>query len=373
MIKELEIKNFKCFTDFKVDFSKMTIFSGANAVGKSTVVQALLLFSHGCKSTGNGVNITNAFGRKIGNPADLISFDSPKKLEGADFQFKALSDTKETVLKFLVDRDSYNNKLSCNSSDDNVLENLFYLNAERLGPRMEYHSNADDIIESDGSNAPFLLVEGDMSKRKTNALFCPDNRNMKFSELAGFWMGLILDDESLTLNTDYDLNVVITIVQYGRKGSQINVIPPMTGFGISYVLPVVTAALWCSSIENSVLVIENPEAHLHPFSQSQLGRFLMIVACAGVQVIVETHSEHIIDGARIQAAQLGESESLLINFLSARNDQTKPGVRTIVNEKITVDKNGNLSKWPKGFYDQKKNDLRDLFGLSRKSIEDDSK
>lgn len=369
MIKKLEIKNFKCFVDFQVDFSKLTIFSGANAVGKSTVIQSLLLSNHGCKFSESRIDITNVLGRKVGNPVSLLS-NSPKakKLDEADFLFKIYSDDKETELRYLVDRASYSNKLRCYASEDKVLEKLFYLNAERMGPRIEYNSNTDDTIEADGSNTPFLLVVADMNKRKVHDLFYSKGmENIKFSELAARWLSVILGDDSFSINTSYDLNLDITRLHYGRKGSQLNVIPAMTGFGISYVLPVVTAVLWCSVIENSVLIIENPEAHLHPYSQSQMGKFLMIAACAGVQVIVETHSEHIIDGARIQAAQMEESKSLLVNFFSSRTDDGQ-----IENEKITVDVNGNLSKWPKGFYDQKKNDLRDLLSLSRKSRADDS-
>ena len=69
--------------------------------------------------------------------------------------------------------------------------------------------------------------------------------------------------------------------------------PTATGFGISYVIPIVVQALVASTMNNSVLIIENPEAHLHPYSQSQLGKFLTLVALNGVQIIVETHSEHI--------------------------------------------------------------------------------
>ncbi len=71
-------------------------------------------------------------------------------------------------------------------------------------------------------------------------------------------------------------------------------LPTATGFGITYVLPIIVQALVASTLENSVLIVENPEAHLHPLSQSSLGKFLALVAWSGVQVLVETHSEHII-------------------------------------------------------------------------------
>ncbi|MBK9636389.1 MAG: AAA family ATPase [Bacteroidetes bacterium] len=66
------------------------------------------------------------------------------------------------------------------------------------------------------------------------------------------------------------------------------------GFGLSYALPIIVAAL--SSSENSLILVENPEAHLHPRGQSQLAKLLALAAQSGVQIIIETHSEHIING-----------------------------------------------------------------------------
>ena len=137
-------------------------------------------------------------------------------------------------------------------------------------------------------------------------------------------------------------------------------LPTMTGFGISYILSIVTAGLWCSSLNNVSLLIENPEAHLHPAAQSRMGRFLEYLADAGIQVIVETHSEHIIDGARVQAAWMKQTDDIRIYFFSKEKEN-------IHVETIDVDENGELSEWPKGFFDQKSQDLRDLFQIRREN------
>ena len=79
-----------------------------------------------------------------------------------------------------------------------------------------------------------------------------------------------------------------------------------------------------------------------------------------MQIIVETHSEHIIDGARVQAAWLKRTDDIKIYFFA----KEKEGIQV---NKIDVDKNGELSEWPKGFFDQKSQDLRDLFEIRRKN------
>ena len=68
------------------------------------------------------------------------------------------------------------------------------------------------------------------------------------------------------------------------------------GFGISYSLPVVVALL--SAKKGALLIIENPEAHLHPHGQAKLAELMVLVAQSGVQIFVETHSDHIFNGFR---------------------------------------------------------------------------
>ena len=63
--------------------------------------------------------------------------------------------------------------------------------------------------------------------------------------------------------------------------------PIHTGFGLTQVLPIVVAAL--SAKNNGLLLIENPEVHMHPAGQAMMGDFLAQVASAGVQVVIETH------------------------------------------------------------------------------------
>ena len=77
--------------------------------------------------------------------------------------------------------------------------------------------------------------------------------------------------------------------------------PTNMGFGVSYALPVITAGLLAPA--GSLLVVENPEAHLHPAGQSRVGRFLAHLAASGVQVVAETHSDHVLNGVRLAAVE----------------------------------------------------------------------
>lgn len=128
-------------------------------------------------------------------------------------------------------------------------------------------------------------------------------------------MDAILGDVNLSVSTN--LIQATADIRYGNSLAEHGVLPTLTGFGISYILPIVTMGLWCTCEKNCVLIVENPEAHLHPSAQSNIGKFLELVSSGGVQVIIETHSEHVIDGVRLQAAVLKNTENVMIHFFPA--------------------------------------------------------
>jgi predicted ATPase len=100
-----------------------------------------------------------------------------------------------------------------------------------------------------------------------------------------------------------------------------------------------------------MLLVENPEAHLHPAGQSKLGRFLARVAGSGVQVVMETHSDHVLNGARLAVAndRTLRARDMLVHYFG--ESQTSV---------ISVNEKGELDHWPMGFFDQIENDLGGL-------------
>ena len=127
--------------------------------------------------------------------------------------------------------------------------------------------------------------------------------------------------------------------------------PTNMGFGVSYALPIIVAGLL---IENGgLLIVENPEAHLHPAAQSRIGAFLARVAGDGVQVFVETHSDHVLNGIRRAVAQdaLVPADQVLVHFFQDGGDDVAPVVP------LALTQTGQLSAWPPGFFDQTQKDL----------------
>ena len=121
--------------------------------------------------------------------------------------------------------------------------------------------------------------------------------------------------------------------------------PVHTGFGLTQVLPVIVAGL--SAAKGDVILLENPEVHLHPAGQAQMGIFLAEVANAGIQVVVETHSDHFLNGVR-RAVKTGRltSENVAVHFFQP----VSPTLSQV--ESPTIDNSGNVNDWPEGFFDQ---------------------
>ncbi len=106
----------------------------------------------------------------------------------------------------------------------------------------------------------------------------------------------------------------------------------------------------------SIVVVDSPEAHLHPRAQSAVGQLLGQMAGAGLQVFVETHSDHLLSGIRLAVRDgLVQPDDVALHFVG--QDGMVGRVTT-----LAVDKNGAISDWPEGFFDQAENDLAILSG-----------
>ena len=131
--------------------------------------------------------------------------------------------------------------------------------------------------------------------------------------------------------------------------------PANVGYGLTYVFPILVALLTVP--EGEIVIIDSPEAHLHPYGQSQMGRLLAHFAAAGVQIIVETHSDHLLNGSRlaVKEGQLNHAAMQIHFFMGASGAQ-----HGVVSP--AIDQNGRIHEWPGGFFDQSEKDLSQLAG-----------
>lgn len=131
-----------------------------------------------------------------------------------------------------------------------------------------------------------------------------------------------------------------------------------TGFGITYVLPILVALL--SAKKDSLILIENPEAHIHPKGQAILMELMAKAVDAGVQVVIETHSDHIVNGGLV-AVNKGIIDKDKLSLYYFERDEHE---HVAVGHQLNVKSDGHISPAPpQGFFDQIDIDLQVLAGF----------
>lgn len=356
-----QIKGLKCFIDQKISFGNLTILAGGNSVGKSTVIQGLLLLRSAYekwKIKEENVPLNGEYRLGLGNSIDVLAKGSRDNSINLIYtessseiftEFHLDSTEPQLFLKIAGVSSDYPEKAS-------ILRPFFhYLNAERLGPRPFYDiGNRPRNVGWQGeftiavlSSTDANLPEYDVEDKKV----FPGTTNRKLRNQVDSWMDFIIPGTRVNAQKLQEINRAY--VQYNGAG------PFNVGFGISYVLPVIAAGLIARKEE--MLIVENPEAHLHPLGQSRIGRFLATIAAAGVKVAIETHSEHVINGIRLAVLEnIIPSCEVIFNFFDSAGKGKQPEVR-----QISLKENADLNHWPKGFFDQQQQDIARIFKLRK--------
>lgn len=148
--------------------------------------------------------------------------------------------------------------------------------------------------------------------------------------------------------------------QVKLNSSGIDVYLPDVGFGVSQILPILVECLRTKPEET--IVLEQPEIHLHPSLQSKLADFFICMAKSGKKLVIETHSEHLINRLCLRIAQeeSGEVKELLNTLFVSFDEKQK----TSVVKPIQINEFGEIQNWPVGFFDE--NDARDLMEATLK-------
>lgn len=376
VITKINLKNFKCFDLLKLPVAPLTLLSGSNASGKSSVIQSLILLHQTIIEHEWSTRIMlNGHSLKLGAVADVVDkvhgrkgFEIGLETEDAIVNWQFSGERDELSLKVHnVECDGQNydspEKLQYllpesvsqkSTSVAKLLKRATYITAERIGPREFYYLEDKQntlVVGPAGEHAISLLHSG----RDENVLYDlildqtpPTRLRQVEARMNEFFPGCGMVVEQVPKMNAVTLGLRTSDATDFHR-------PVHVGFGLTQVLPIIIAAL--SAEVGDILLIENPEVHLHPAGQALMGRFLADVSRAGIQVIVESHSDHVLNGIRRAVRDKRISnEDVVLHFFMPRNAD-KAQVRSPM-----ISPTGNIDEWPEGFFDQFDKDLNYFAG-----------
>ncbi|WP_298917619.1 DUF3696 domain-containing protein [uncultured Nostoc sp.] len=362
MIRFLRLINFKRFDNQFLEFRPLTLISGLNSTGKSSVLQSLLLLRQSYQQgllpkTGLALNgdLVN-----IGTAQDALH----ESAKNNHISFEIISEKYEAIWDFNYNpekkqEDVLNVILEPNDSEiykSNIFSKYFhYLQAERIGPRSfnemsDYQVRRLRQIGTKGEyTAHFLYIYGDESIPIANLSY-PQAKSMNLIDQVEAWMREVSPGIRIKIEANSAMGLVTIKYFYGdsNRYRATNV-----GFGITYTLSIIVAIL--SSPLDTLILVENPEAHLHPRGQAKMGELLALAASCGVQVVIETHSDHVLNGIRLAVhGGIIPPHYVQLHYFQQQEKQGQ-ALTEVISPKI--DRNGRIDYWPDGFFDEWEKDL----------------
>ncbi|TYQ24746.1 DUF3696 domain-containing protein [Pseudanabaena sp. UWO311] len=397
-IHRLALKNFKCFKEVDISFSKITLLTGENSSGKSSLIYGILaplqsvnlngnsfplylslngnyvnmggfeevLFNHDFKNNIE-IDLNFSFGKNIYDFTTLWSFDTIRKSprlkylkNGAEIEVKQKEDLSYVVnirdnnqqlmtlnindFYFEVINDSdievYNYFMDSTSAMYGDLINDFnFISSFRFQPeRTYYQSLSSGVINKFGDGYIDQILDWN------------DNQSEELYKLTATLKDLkMLHDVKLHRLSGGRFELKVKVKSRSKWESLADV-----GFGISQFLPIIVADLQLS--DDSTLIMSQPEIHLHPSVQANLGDYLVKqVKERNKNYIVETHSEYLLNRMRllIVKGEIQPEDVAVYYFENSIKDGS-------IAHRIEFTKDGQILNAPKGFFETYMIDTMDI-------------
>lgn len=390
MITNLKISNFKSLKEVDLELKNLNLLTGLNSTGKSSVIEILrilrqygmidelllrgeidissnLLYSQQIRFytevdfednknllvTSAHSTLPNSFN---GNKLNVDLFLKSPLPDGQIFSQQFSRNTDD------VNATGSNYYLQTRLNEESLFNNKYqYLNTERLFLKEKFYNIntkvalTDKMLGEKGEHTAFYLNVYGLEKRiDYPILLHPKVESNYLLHQVNAWLSEI--SPNISVVTELKEDTIRIFFKYGNM----EVEPKNVGFGLSYVLPVIVALL--TAEKGKLIIIENPESHIHPRGQAELGRLIALAAQTEAQIIVETHSDHILNGIRVAVKEKLVSPDKVVSYYFKRDEEENCSQITpvIINEKGKLFKktnDGTSAELPKGFFDEWTNSM----------------
>ena len=417
MLREIKLQNFKCFEELNLPCASLNLLCGLNGMGKSSVIQALLVLRQSSE-TGelqNGRLVLGGERVDLGAGSDVLfedadrdvlgfsltsndienswdqDFDCPNTAELLDVSHQEVQARPQgaDILEEhpeLASRAYYDDLVGSSSHLGMTYERflaiierlaarptdlipdewvdqppfggqLVYVDAERTGPRKFYPLS--DVLARRGDFGPSgEYALNYLNRHQDDLLDMDDPRSAngntrRLADVVDQWMQEVCPGAHLHLQAVPDADALLAGFIFDRQGDIASRRYRATNVGFGLSY-VLPVILALLSEPGTLCLIENPEAHIHPRGQTKLAELTALASRAGVQVFAETHSDHFMDGIRIAVREeLVEPKDIMFHYFGREGNKT-----VITTPEIDVE--GRLSRWPAGFFGQHEENLARL-------------
>lgn len=417
MLRRIGLLNFKCFERLDLPCAPLNLLCGLNGMGKSSVIQALLVLRQSFRTGGllegrlilGGTLTDLGIGSEVvfeGKEEALVGFvlfgdgpgmDAPwawafEHTKAGDQLTAVTRDDLERVLRAEGSPVAWRDVRLPSSTDvvasDAALERIgvpvpedeqnryprawvarawrgippfggrvVHVPAERVGPRKSYPL-AEILVRRGDFGAGGEYAWNYLNDRQNKDLPDDDPRcvvssGRRLIDVVDHWLQNVSPGAHLQLKAVSDADTVIAAFTFDRAGDAATRRYRATNVGFGLSY-VLPVVLALLSEPGTLCLVENPEAHLHPRGQTRLAELAARAAAAGVQVFAETHSDHFLDGVRLAVHDgLIAPNQTAIHYFERRDGRT-----AVTSPEIDGD--GFLARWPDGFFDQRDDNLARL-------------
>lgn len=385
MLKSITIKNFKSIKSKYFPLRNLNVLLGLNGQGKSSFIQALLLLRQSDKLS-DGILKLNGGENGLANVGTTkdARYQYSKDDENLSFEI-AFGDSNPCKMEFdyQIDADIFQQKTESSNvvsdffekySNEPLFTNKFqYLNAQRIEPKAENKASYSSVVLNNDIGkygqytAHYIELRGNEEVEFDNILHKDSTTidsltNKQFTNKTlinqiNLWMGEISPDVNIrTTKITSELVLLEYVFKQPNFGNTNRYKPENVGFGISYALHVVVAILKAKT--GDLVIIENPESHIHPKGQAALGQLIALAAMNDIQIVVETHSDHVINGIRVTVKENPKLKDRTIMYFFKKIITDSEQYSKVTD--IIIDKNGTLSDYPDNLLTEWSNQLSKL-------------
>lgn len=339
MVTTIKIEDFKSISRQTLALKNLNLFSGTNSSGKSSSIQTLLLAA-------------DNLGKEEGSHS-LLSFHVPISSfnETRNYMTNAKSYTVELTcndrsvrFSFLPKDDSSIGTVveqsgTLSDTDYDNVKNIFHLSAMRSGDLGSPKINPAPDMNPLGTNGEYIIDyyythRHDLLPENLIAY----NASRTLEGQVNYWLRKL---------TGYTISIQSLGAEYIVKFMSVegkNIHPYNVGTGVNFIAETLMVCL--STRAGGIVIVENPEIHLHPSAQAQMLDFLVHIAKAGIQVVIESHSDHIFNGIRRTLSQGGITlEEVSVYNFTKENGLTKT-------EEVKLSPQGGIENYIPGMFDQ---------------------